>query len=284
MKKNISVKTCGLCFAGLAVVIIAVFSILVFTHKPILPILLYHSVSSEVEDDNIPSITRQLFSRQMEFLSKNGYETVFMKTVIENRKQAKPIPANWIILTFDDGYRDFYTNVYPVLRKFNLKATLFVAPVRIGKTQEYLTWEELRLISEGGSVEIGSHSLLHNALTCLNTGQARQRIMLSKKLLEENLHKPVTVFAYPYGALSYDIREMVKDSGYEAATGTVYPMGEFRTGDIYNLRRVFVSKISKYPGVFRFMLSGYYVPIRGLVLRLLNVKTPRDAAECVYVM
>jgi hypothetical protein len=58
----------------------------------------------------------------------------------------------------------------------------------------------------------------------------------------------------------------------------VYRWGEFADDDVFNLRRVYVSKVSAMPGMFRFMLSGYYVPTRALLLRALNVKAPRDAA------
>jgi hypothetical protein len=71
---------------------------------------------------------------------------------------------------------------------------------------------------------------------------------------------------------------MVMAAGYAGAVGTVYPLGKFMTGNIHNMRRVFVSPYSDYPLVFRFMLSGYYVPVRALLLRLMAIDAPRDMA------
>jgi peptidoglycan/xylan/chitin deacetylase (PgdA/CDA1 family) len=220
----------------------------------------------------------------MEYLKRNGYEPVYLDTLIETFKSKKSVPANWIVLTFDDGFKDFYTNVYPVLKRYGFQATLFVAPGVIGKFDNYLSWEELQIISTEGLVEIGSHALMHSPLTCLNVEEARRRILASKSLLEKNLGKKIHVFAYPYGALNSDIRKIVEESGYEGAAGTVYPRGQFKIRDIYNLRRVYVSDVSKYPWVFKFMLSGYYVPVRGFALRMFNISVPRDVKGCIYVM
>ena len=91
------------------------------------------------------------------------------------------------------------------------------------------------------------------------------------------MKKLVIFFNYPFGAVNDSIEKVVKEAGYEAAVGTAYRKGEFGNRDVYVLKRVFVSKISKYPLVFRFMLSGYYVPTRELILRILNIKVPRDS-------
>lgn len=270
--------------AGLTALCGIVFFLLIHPRKTIAPILLYHSISRPEENPGIPAISKELFSRQMEYLQNSHYEPVHLKTLIDTFKSGKPVPSNWVVLTFDDGFKDFYSTAYPVLKKYGFKATLFVAPGLIGKFDKYLTWEQLRVISEDGLIEIGSHALMHSPLICLSPEEAGKRIRISKSILEERLGKSVSVFAYPYGALNYDIRKMVEESGYSGAAGTVYPRGQFKIKDPYNLRRVYVSGFSKYPLVFRFMLSGYYVPVRGLALRLLNIKAQRDVGDCVYIM
>lgn len=246
--------------------------------RPMAAILMYHSIVERGGATDPLVIERKLFARQMKHLAERGYEPVFLSRVIRRHKEGKTIPSNWVVLTFDDGKADFISEVYPVLQAHGFKAVLFVSPGRLETEAEFLTWDQLKAIQSGGLVEIGVHGLYHAPLTCLAPPEAEARIRRSKALLEEQLGTNVTVFAYPHGAFDYSIEEMVKAAGYAGAVGTVYPAGKFITADIYNLQRVFVSPVSGYPLVFRFMLSGYYVPIRGLFLRLLGIDTPRDAA------
>lgn len=214
----------------------------------------------------------------MKYLAEHGYEPVFLSRVIRRHKQGKNIPSNWVVLTFDDGKKDFYSEVYPLLKAHGFKAVLFVSPGRLELTDEFLTWEQLKEIHSGGLVEIGSHGLYHDPLTRLSPPEAEERIRRSKAVLEEKLGTRVDLFAYPYGAFDYQLKAMVKTAGYEGAVGIVYPAGKFMSRDIYNMRRVFVSSFSGYPLVFRFMLSGCYVPIRGWLLRLMGIDAPRDVS------
>ena len=109
----------------------------------------------------------------------------------------------------------------------------------------------------------------------LDLKEAKKEVFLSKVIFEKKLKEPVDSFAYPFGAVDDSIKKMIKEAGYKVAVGTAYQRGQFKNYDIYVLRRVFVSKLSKYPFVFRFMVSGYYIPTRELILRVLNIKTPR---------
>jgi len=266
-------------FLVLFVILAVVFCGAVHSHRPLAKILLYHSISYPNDIVGLPSLEPRLFHRQLDYLKTHGYDTVFLSAVLQRYGQGEKIPDRWVVLTFDDGWEDFYRSVFPLLKAHGFKATLFVVPGFLGQL-DYMTWKQVKEAQKSGFVEIGSHSLYHFALTCLDKQEAKKRIGLSKRILEKKLGVPVRVFAYPYGALNKEVRQMVREAGFLGATGTVYRMGEFRLRDPYNLRRVYVSAISKYPGVFRFMLSGYYVPVRGLLLRLFNIKTPRDANGC----
>jgi len=265
-------------FIILFVTISALFLSLVHPFRPIANILLYHSIAAQGGGTDPLIIDKKLFARQMQYLSKHGYETVFLSTVVQKHKTGKKIPDQWVVLTFDDSRKDFYDQVYPVLKEYGLKATLFISPRRLEPSDEFCTWAQLKEIKNSGLVEIGAHGLYHDPLTRLAPPEAKERIRRSKAVLEEKLGTRIDLFAYPYGALDGQVKEMVKAAGYEAAVGTVYPRGKFKIRDIYNMRRVHVSEISRYPFMFRFMLSGYYVPIRGLLLRLMGIDTPRDVA------
>jgi peptidoglycan/xylan/chitin deacetylase (PgdA/CDA1 family) len=249
---------------------------LIHSGKPRATVLMYHAVVNETDGaTGEPSIERALFERQMDFVATRGFETVFVKDVIARYEAKAPAPSHWLTLTFDGGYPDFYTNVYPVLRQYRLKATLFVIVADVG-VEGGLTWDQLREVSASGLVEIGSHSWDHIADECLSLDEARREKALSKSVLETNLGTPIVSYAYPYGAFSTRAKRLLQEAGYRGAVGTVYRRGEFADDDVFNVRRVYVSDYSRLPLMFRFMLSGDYVPTRSLILRVLDIKTPRN--------
>lgn len=244
-------------------------------------VLLYHCISASPQSNSdTPVLSKAIFEKQLKYLNQYQYKTVFFSEVIDRRKKGLEIPRNWVVLTFDYSEKDFYTQVYPLLKKYQCKAVIFVVAGFIDTDSVNLTSDELSLMQKDGWVEIGSHSLYHLPLTCLDPNEAKKRLELSKKILENKLELKIQAFAYPYGQLNNDVKDMVKGSGYGGAVGTVYKRNKFPLRDIYNVRRVYVSEISKYPFVFSFMLSGYYVPTRGLLLKVLNIDAPRDGRVC----
>jgi peptidoglycan/xylan/chitin deacetylase (PgdA/CDA1 family) len=258
------------------VIAAAALASVIHSGKPRATVLMYHAVAEDGDNaTGVPSIEPARFQRQMDFVATHGYETVFVKDVVARYETQARVPADWVALTFDGGYPDFYTNVYPVLRQHRLKATLFVIVADVG-VEGGLTWDQLREMSASGLVEIGSHSWDHAADQCLSPQEARREKRASRSVLETKLGVLVVSYAYPYGAFSERARRLLKEEGYRGAVGTVYRWGEFDDDDAFNVRRVYVSGYSRFPLMFRFMLSGYYVPTRSLILRVLNIKTPRN--------
>lgn len=253
-------------------------SIVIFLNpfRPIVNILMYHSVSGTGHEPDAVVIDKKIFERQLRYLAKHGYKPVFLSSVIQRHRAGKDIPSNWVVLTFDDGKNDFYREVFPLLKLHGFKAVLFVSPGRLESADEYLSWSQLKEIQSSGLVEIGSHGFYHVPFTCLSPPEAEKRIRRSKTLLEEKLGTKIDLFAYPYGALDGRIKAMVQAAGYDGAAGTAYPMGKFMINDVYNMSRIHVSSFSKCPFVFKFMLSGYYVPMRGLLLKIMAIDVPRD--------
>jgi peptidoglycan/xylan/chitin deacetylase (PgdA/CDA1 family) len=260
----------GLTLIGL-VIVSAVFLTLIKPHRSPATLLMYHSVTDE-DGSPEPSVSRRLFRSQMAFLSAHGYETVFVRDVVSRYESARPVPSTWVALTFDGGYEDFARNVYPVLEQYGSKATLFVVVADVG-TEGNVAWDQLRRMSRSGLVENGSHSAHHVADECLSPAQAWDEEARAKAALEANLGTPVVTYAYPFGAYSERAARMLQALGYRGAVGTVYRRNEFKTDDVFNLRRVYVSQASALPLMFRFMLSGYYVPTRALILRALNIRS-----------
>lgn len=154
----------------------------------------------------------QEFEKDLEQIKKEGSTPI---TLDEFNKNI----ANPVILTFDDGYVDFYINAYPLLRKYNFKAVQFVPTSFIGKSG-YLTWTMIEDMQKSGLVSFQAHTVTHPNLTYLPYDQILFEIKTSKKQLEDKLGKPVNFLAYPYGANNTLVQFAAKEAGFQAALGT----------------------------------------------------------------
>ncbi|MDD2689908.1 MAG: polysaccharide deacetylase family protein [Candidatus Omnitrophica bacterium] len=275
-KGNRFFKILLISFFSLISLVAIVFFTFIFPRRTT-PILMYHSLSESEEKDEVISLKLNVFARQMEYLSKHNYKIVSLEKLVEKMKEGEKIPDNWVVITFDDGERNFYELAYPIIRKYRFPVTLFVILDTLEDNERYLTWQMLDKLKEDDLVGIGSHSISHQPLTLLLPKQAGEELLDSKLILEERLKRKAAFFSYPFGATNNLLKEMTKEAGYEAAAGSAYQRGEFDDKDIFCLKRVFVSKLSSRPLVFKFMLSGYYLPTRELILKVLNIKTPRQA-------
>jgi len=152
----------------------------------------------------------------MDYLSKKGYTTVTLPEVVEGLKGIGVLPPKPVVLTFDDGYQDFYENVYPVLKTYNFKATVFVITQLVGGA-DYLSWGELREMTDSGLVSLGDHTLSHLSLVSLSKEKIQDEIMSAKKIIQEKTGIATNVFAYPYGGFKSEAEEVLKEGGFVAA-------------------------------------------------------------------
>ena len=210
------------------------------------PILLYHYV--EINKDLGDTIRHSLtvspywFKEQAKYLVENNYTTITIEDLAYALEGRKDLPLKPVILTFDDGYRDFYTDVYPILKKYNLKATNFVFPNVLDKKNNMDTWM-VKEISNSGLVTIGSHTLSHAYLSKLQQSLAQKEIFESKIVLEQIIEKPVNVFAYPYGAFDKAAVELVQKAGFVAAVSTIKGNNQ-SLNSLFNLSRIRVGNFA----------------------------------------
>ena len=188
-----------------------------------LPVLMYHYIRAGVpSSDKLGislSVTPAAFEEQMRYLSANGYYSVTPADLYSSLKSKTTLPPKAIILTFDDGYRDFYTNAYPILKKYGFRSTIFMIVDWVGR-DGYLTSNQLLEMQASGLVDVESHTLNHADLPILSLEKAREEIFASKTKLEAFLGKQVSVFCYPYGAYNSSVAKMVADAGYLLAFTT----------------------------------------------------------------
>jgi peptidoglycan/xylan/chitin deacetylase (PgdA/CDA1 family) len=192
------------------------------TNSVYLPILLYHYVEPLKKDDALRAsltISPEIFEQQLELINKSKFQTITMSQVA-SRVNGDFTKEKNIALTFDDGYRDFYEYVFPLLKKYQIKATVYVIYNAIN-APDYLTEDMIKEMMNSGLVEIGSHALDHKMLTSLNKNEAKRQVTLSKTLLEKRFKAPVATIAYPYGSFNKAIAEYVEKAGYQAAVSVI---------------------------------------------------------------
>ena len=161
----------------------------------------------------------------------------------ENSKRADvKLPNNPLIITFDDGYYSNYEYIYPILQKYNVKASIFIVTDKIGQEIDgikYLGWDECLEMQNSGLVEIFSHSKRHVFYDRLPVREVRDDVIASYKLIEEHLGKQdLKVFAYPYGAYTNETVRTLKNNGIDFQ---VYDLG---INNFKNLDKNYIKRIN----------------------------------------
>ena len=178
------------------------------------PTLMYHSITDDMSyiEYSINAVSPIDFEKQLKYISENGYQTIFFDDLENLGKYTKPI-----ILTFDDGFIDFYKEAFPLLKKYNQKATLFVVVGYIS-CDPYCTVEQLKEMEESGLVDVQVHTQSHKNLTTLNKEDLEKEVVGSKEILEGYLNKNVTSLCYPYGAYNSTVSNLVSKNYLYAIT------------------------------------------------------------------
>lgn len=240
-----------------------------------IPILMYHSISDEPEKGhpyfwiNTPP---GRFAEHMKFLHDNNYKVIdlseavrliessSLNSVVSDNKakigprslHATPFTLNsdkFVVLTFDDGYRDFYTHAFYILKKYAFSATVFLPTGFIDsgkkaglKGKEHLRWDEVKELRNEGVV-FGSHTVTHPQLKFLDKDEIEYEVKKSKEWIEDKIMKPVDSFSYPCafpqedGEFKNYLRNMLEKVGYKLGVTTIVGRSSKRD-DHFLLKRI----------------------------------------------
>lgn len=196
-------------------------------------ILEYHKVNDWSEDSY--TVKPEDFAAQMDELRAQGYETISILDFLRAKKGKQTLPEKAVIVTLDDGYKDNYTDMLPIMESRGMKATVFMVTNDIG-LPGYLTWDMLRDMQNRG-IEIGSHTANHLPLTEMSPADAREEVQLSKTLMEWNGIKTIFGLSYPNGKYKDFMPQMLKESEYLAAVTGDAGLNTFETNP-YLLHRI----------------------------------------------
>lgn len=187
-------------------------------------ILLYHTIGAGPE-----SLRQDEFRRQMQWLRDRGYSVVRLGDMVNALLEQRTIARRTVILTFDDGYADNYTEAFPVLREFGFPATVFLATNLIGTEKvnkrgirhAMLSWGQIRAMCRDGLVEFQPHTERHIRLSYLSDTDAEREMKRSKDTIESMLGGRCRFFAYPFG--NYTPRDIALARKYFDAAVTIAP-------------------------------------------------------------
>ena len=173
---------------------------------PSVPILMYHSICDEQDQRSHPyyctTTSRAVFASQMEWLHRNRFKTCSPSDVLACVSNSDR-PTKVVSITFDDGFRDFYREAFPILSRFGFTATVFLPTGYVGestlqfKGRDCMTWSEIRELQTNG-ITFGSHTVTHPQLFGLCKEAIERELVDSKLIIEEKLGSRITSFAYPY--------------------------------------------------------------------------------------
>jgi peptidoglycan/xylan/chitin deacetylase (PgdA/CDA1 family) len=231
---------------------------------------MYHSISDNLFGKSHPyyqiNTSPRVFARQMRWLRQQGYRTMDLvdmhKAMKENRDLSKTV-----VITFDDGYRDFYSDAFDVLKQCGFTATIFLATDRIQNEAasiegaDYLTWSEVRELHQGG-IRFGSHTVTHPDLRSLGPERIEYELGYSKETIEQKLGSPVESFAYPFAFPEEDkcftqfLEGILENLGYENGVSTIIGRAK-ATNNYFYLPRLPVNTWDD-TALFRAKLEGGY--------------------------
>lgn len=219
-----------------------------------IPVLMYHKfVEKDCDGGKIKlHTTGKRFELHLKILKLLGYTTItfsdLKKIGLQNRFYKK-----YIILTVDDGYKDNYDILFPILKKYNMKAVIFLVSdltynlwtVKSDneKKMDLMNLAEILELHNSGLVEFGGHTKTHPSFHKISDDEAKQEIIEDKKITEEKIKDTMTVFAYPYGHRKESTKEIVKNAGYDFAVSTDTGTGVI-TEDLFDIRRTAIDKTS----------------------------------------
>ena len=202
------------------------------------PVLMYHHVAWDRE------ITPKGFQRQLQWLKDNDFQCLSSEALLAHLSGTKPASKRSVVITFDDGYADNWVYAFPLLKKYQTKAIIFVVTGCVGAANGcrptsleggkisdtrsaerapggFLNWDEIKAMADSGLVEIGSHTHTHRGFGEQSTYEDLAReLRRSREEIESHINLWSAVFAWPWGDFRNEWLPLLPATGYRMAFTT----------------------------------------------------------------
>lgn len=216
--------------------------------KKEIPILMYHRLIENEKDIGVHTVYCDInkFEEQLLYLKEKGFKTITFKN-LKNITEEDKKKEKYIILTFDDGYKDNFELLFPLLKKYNMKAVIYMVShlednrwdiEETGEKRfELMNSNQILEMHKSGLVEFGGHTMHHVKLNRLSSEKQKEEIEGNKIYLEKLLNEQLVSFAYPFGFFNDESKKIVKELGYDYGIAT--DSGPFYINDdLYEIRRI----------------------------------------------
>jgi peptidoglycan/xylan/chitin deacetylase (PgdA/CDA1 family) len=180
------------------------------------PVLAYHFTGEPADAEDAPyTVSTALFEREMRFLMESGYQAIGLDDLIAAIEGRRTWPRRGVVITFDDGRACVYRHAFPILRKYRLRATVFLIASRLAHPA-FLSLDQIREMEDQG-IGFESHGHGHRSFAELTRDEIDFDASESKRRLDAILGREVSYFAYPFGGLNPVAREVLGKAGYRGA-------------------------------------------------------------------
>ncbi|QAA30970.1 polysaccharide deacetylase family protein [Clostridium manihotivorum] len=200
-----------------------------------IPVLCYHEINNNKGSDL--SLDTTTFAAEMKYLKDNGYFTLTMDELYSYMKEGKEIPEKSVVLTFDNGYSSTYTNVFPVLKDLNFKATIFVLSDSIN-TDNYLSTAQIKELSNNG-LDVAVHIGDNSNISKLSLDKQLSTLKQSKQSLEGIINKGINFVSYGYSNPTENTKKATEQAGFKMAFNIQNSLAD-KKDNIFNLDRFYI--------------------------------------------
>ena len=226
------------------------------------PILMYHYVSEAPDRSDAVrvdlSVPPAAFRDHLLHLQAAGYEAITLRELVMALQTGTALPEKPMVLTFDDGYRDAYTEAFPALREAGLVGTFFLVtqPIDAG-SPAYVTWEQVMEMHAAG-MEIQAHGYTHVELRGRDVDYLVWQMLGSKEAIEERTGETVRFFCYPSGHYDELAIQVLRSAHYWAAV-TTRQGADHSTDGLFELERIRIHGYYTGENLIA-LLDQYWVP------------------------
>lgn len=188
------------------------------------PVLCYHRFGPKFADSM--TTTTPVFAAQLQWLKDNGYTVIPLRTLVNYLLgQGPPPPPKAVVITADDAHKTVYTDMLPLVKKYNIPVTLFVYPSAVSRASYVMTWEQLQELKDTGLFDIQSHTFWHpnfkKEKKKLKPEEYQKlvndQLVKSKASLERRFGQTVDILAWPFGIYDEELEQAAAKAGYVAA-------------------------------------------------------------------